>query len=171
MRALILVPLCLVAACSEGGEQQKKKEAAAKTVTAGQWETTHEVTGIRSTDKTEPALKAAAGDKETGSVCVPKGEEATPPPELFAGPGYECSYKNSYIRNGRVTASLGCTREGIDGELMMSVEGKYTATTFEGTVSTTSYLPGRGDFEMNRKMSGRHAADACQAAAAEPKAG
>ena len=170
MRALILVPLCLVAACSEGGEQ-KKKEGPAKNVTAGQWETSYEVTAIRSTDKTEPALKAAEGDRETGSVCIPAGGEATPPPELFAGPGHECSYKNSYIRNGRITASLSCTREGIEGDLMMTVEGKYTATTFEGTVSTTTYLPGRGDFEMSRKMSGRHTAASCQAPAAEPKAG
>ena len=166
MRALILVPLCLVAACSEGGE--KKKEAAAANVTAGQWTTEHEVTSIRSTDKTELALKAAEGDKETGSVCIPAGGEAKPAPQLFAGPGYECQYKNSYIRKGRITASLSCRREGIDGELMMTVEGKYTATTFDGTVSTTSYLPGRGDFEMNRQMSGRHVAAACQAA--EPKA-
>ena len=169
MRALILLPLCFAASCSEGSEPKKKTEAPAAKVTAGQWETAHEVTAIRSTDKTQPALKAAAGDKATGSTCIPAGGEAEPPPELFAGPGYKCGYKSSYIRNGGITASLNCRREGIAGDLMMTVEGSYTATTFEGTVSTTSYLPGRGDFEMSRKMTGRHVGATCQAA--EPKAG
>ena len=167
MRILIAAPLCLaVAACGGGGEEKKKEEAAAATMAAGQWETSHEVTAIRSTDKTEPAVKAAAGDRETGSVCIEAGKEATPDPALFAGPGHTCQYKNSYIRSGRITASLNCKREGVDGDLMMTVEGKYTGTTFEGTVSTTSYLPGRGDFEMSRKMSGRQTAPACQAAPA-----
>ena len=169
MRALILLPLCLAAACSERGEGEKKEEGPAAKVTAGQWETGHEVTTMRSTDKTEPALKAAAGDKETGSACIPAGGEAEPPPALFAGAGHTCRYKNSYIRNGRITASLACRRKGIDGELMMTVEGTYTATTLEGTVSTTSFLPGRGDFEMRRKLTGRHVAASCQSA--EPKAG
>jgi hypothetical protein len=166
MRALIIAPLCLaVAACGGGGEEKKKEEAAAATMAAGQWETTYEVTSMRSADKTEPALKAAVGDKETGAACIEAGKETAPEPALFAGPGNKCSYKNSYIRNGRITASLSCRRSGVEGELMMTVEGKYTGTTFEGTVSTQSYLPGRGDFEMSRKMSGRQTGATCQAAA------
>ena len=167
MRILTIVPLCVaVAACGGGGEEKKKAEGQAANMAAGQWETTHEVTAMRSADKTEPALKAAVGDKETGAACIEAGKEATPDAALFAGPGNKCSYKNTYIRNGRITASLSCRRAGIDGELMMTVEGKYTGTTFEGTVSTQSYLPGRGDFEMSRKMSGRQTGPTCQAAPA-----
>ena len=170
MRILTIVPLCVaVAACGGAGEEKKKDAAAPAAMTAGQWETSFEVAAMRSTDKTEPALKAAVGDKETGAACIDAGKEAEPAPALFAGPGYECQYKNSYIRNGRITASLGCTRKGIDGELVMSVDGKSTATTFEGTVSTTSFLPGRGDFEMSRKVSGRQTGPTCQAAAPESK--
>ena len=171
MRILTIAPLCLaVAACGGGGEEKKKKEAApAAAMAAGQWETSFEVAAMRSTDKTEPALKAAVGDKETGAACIEAGKEATPDTALFAGPGHKCSYKNTYIRNGRITASLGCTRKGIEGELVMSVDGKSTATTFEGTVSTSSFLPGRGDFEMSRKVTGRQTGPTCQAAAPESK--
>lgn len=165
MRILTIVPLCVaVAACGGGGEEKKETEVQAATMAAGQWETTYEVTSMRSVDKTEPALKAASGDKETGSACIEAGKEATPDAALFAGPGNTCSYKNSYIRNGRITASLSCRRPGVNGELMMTVEGKYTGTTFDGTVSTQSYLPGSGDFEMSRKMSGRQTGATCQAA-------
>ena len=162
MRILVMLPLCFVAACS-GGSEEKKKEAAAETIDAGQWETSFEVTKFGSTDKTEPAVAAAVGDKATHPSCVPEAEKATPPPGLFAGEGYDCDYKNSYIRKGRITASLSCRRAGIEGEIMMSVDGSYKADSFEGMVSTTTYLPGRGDFQMERKLSGRKTAAACQA--------
>ena len=168
MRNLTMLAACSLAACSGGGEE-KKVEAAAATMEAGQWQTDFEVTGHRTTDKTEPALKAAVGDKETGSACIAAGSEATPPPELFSGPGYKCSYKTSYIRNGRINAALTCSRAGLSGEIMMSVDGTYTGTTFEGTVSTSTYLVSNGDFASTRKISGRKAGPTC--AAEEPAAG
>ncbi len=169
MRAFLIGTLCLVAGCS-GGEEPKKEEAAPATMAAGQWETSFEVTSHRSTDKTEPAVAAKVGDKETGPACIAKGEEAKPAPELFAGPGHKCSYKDSYIRGGRISATLSCRREGVAaGDLMMVVDGDYKADSFEGTVTTTTFFPGEGDFQMNRKISGRKVADTCQAA--ETKAG
>jgi hypothetical protein len=132
---------------------------------AGQWETSFEVTSIRSTDKTEPALKAAAGDKETGSACIAAGSEASPPGELFAGPGHKCQTQTAYNRNGRINTQLKCTREGISGDVMMTVQGTYTGTSFDGTVETLTYLPGRGDFEMSRKVSGRKTGGTCAAGA------
>jgi hypothetical protein len=166
MRILYILPVCLLAACSEGGGGggEKKAEQAAASLEAGQWETSFEVTGMRSTDQTEPALKAAAGDKETGTACIAAGSEATPPPELFAGPGHTCTYKSSYIRNGRLNASLTCRRPDVQGEMMISVQGSYTGTSFGGTADTTTYLPGRGDFEMGRKITGRKTGPTCAAA-------
>ena len=160
MRALILVPFLAVAACSgEGGEKKEEKAARPASFPAGQWQADFEVENIRSTDKTEPALAAKAGDKESVAACATEG--AGPPPELLAGPGYQCQPKNSYVRNGRMTVSLDCTREGIEGQVMMTVDGTYSADTVEGTVHTTTYLPGRGDFEMSRKFSGRRTGDTC----------
>jgi hypothetical protein len=165
MRNLTILSACLLAACGSGGGEQKKAEEAAvpAAMAAGQWETAFEVTALRSVDKTTPALKAAVGDKETGSTCIPAGSEAEPPPAVFAGPGYDCTYKNSYIRNGRLNAALNCTRAGVNGQFMMAVQGSSTADGFEGTVDTTTYLPGDGDFEMSRKVTGRKTAASCTA--------
>jgi hypothetical protein len=159
-RISMIVPLCLIAACS-GGNEKKADEAVAATMAAGQWEISSEVTSFRSADKATPALKAAVGDKSKVAACI---EGAEPPPELFAGEGYECDYKNSYIRNGRINASLTCKREALEGEIMMSVQGSYAGESFEGTVEATSYLPGEGDFVMSSKISGNHTGPTCQPA-------
>jgi hypothetical protein len=165
MRAYLIASAFLAtAACSGGGEENKAEEAPAA-LAAGQWEVASEVTAFRSTDKALPALKAAVGDKATSTACIEKGDEDKPKPELFAGTGYECKYRETYFRRGRINASLSCERESIEGEIMMNVEGKYTAAGFEGTVTATSFLRGEGDFAMTSKITGRKTADACAPAA------
>lgn len=162
MRAAIIVPFCLAAAaCSGGGEEKKAAAEIPATFPAGQWESSFETSAIRSTDQTTPALEAKAGDKETASACVTEADTAQPPAHLLVGQGYECSYKSAYIRSGRLNASLSCRREGITGELMMSVSGNYTADTMEGTVETTTYLPGDGDYSQTRSFTGRKTGDTC----------
>lgn len=166
MRHLTILSACLLAACGGGGEEKKAEEqVAAANLEAGQWETSFEVRSIRSTDKTTPALKAASGDKETGSACIAAGSEASPPGELFAGRGYKCRTQNAYNRNGRINTQLKCTKSGISGDHMLSVQGTYTGTSFEGTVDTITYLPGAGDFEMSRTVSGRKTGATCAAEA------
>jgi hypothetical protein len=162
MRAFTFVPLLVLAACSEGGGgDQKKVEEAPATMEAGQWETSFELASIRSVDKTTPAVKGAMGDKESGKSCIAEADRSAPPTALFSGQGYDCSYKSSYIKNGRISASLDCKRAGVSGQFLMSVSGNYTRDSFEGTVGTTTYLPGEGDFEMNRKISGRRSGPTC----------
>jgi hypothetical protein len=165
MRIFMIVPLCLAAACSGGGEENKAE--AADSMQAGQWEISTEVADFRSTDKATPALKAAAGDKAAGPACIEAGKEDEPPAEMFAGVGYECDYKDRYISGGRVNLTLECEREALEGKVMVSVQGKYTGDSLEGTATATSFLPGDGDFVMNSKISGRRTGPACAAPAAE----
>lgn len=167
MRCLIIVPLCLAAACSGEGGGEKKAEEAAATMQAGQWEVTSEVTAFRSTDKATPALKAAVGDKATSPVCIEAGKEGKPPAAIFAGAGYECEYKDSYIRSGRITATLDCERDALEGKIFMTIEGTYKGDSFEGTASSNSFLSGDGDFAMNSKFSGRRTGPTCSAPAEE----
>jgi hypothetical protein len=165
MRGLIVIPLCLAAACSGGGEENKVAEAA-NAMQSGQWEISSEVSDFRSTDKATPALKAAAGDKSAAPACIEAGKEDKPPAEMFAGVGYECDYKDRYISGGRINLSLECDREALEGKVMVSVQGTYTGESFEGTSTATSFLPGDGDFVMNSKISGRRTGPACAAPAA-----
>jgi hypothetical protein len=169
MRALIIVPLCLAAACSGGGGVENKAEEAADTLQAGQWEVSYEVTNFRSTDKATPALKAAVGDKATAPACIEAGKEDKPPPEMFAGTGYECEYKDHYVQSGRINVSLDCERDALEGHIMVTVEGTYKGDSFEGTSNSTSYLSGDGDFAMSSKFSGRRTGPACAAPAADAK--
>jgi hypothetical protein len=169
MRALIIVPLCLAAACSGGGGEEKVEDAAA-TMQAGQWEITTEVTNFRSTDKATPALKAAIGDKATSTACVEAGKEGKPPAEMFAGAGYECDYKDHYMRSGRINVSLNCERDALEGNILMTVEGTYTGDSFEGKANANSFLSGEGDFAMNTKFSGRRTGPTCAAPPEDGKA-
>ena len=170
MRALIIGPLCLAAACSGGGEEKKADEAAAA-MQSGQWEISSEVSDFRSTDKATPALKAAAGDKSAAPACIEAGKEDKPPAEMFAGLGYECEYKDRYISGGRINLSLECEREALEGKVMMSVQATYKGDSFEGTTTATSFLPGDGDFVMNSRVSGRRTGPTCAAPAAEDSKG
>jgi hypothetical protein len=169
MRFLIIVPLCLAAACSGGGGEEKKTEETAATMQAGQWEISSEVTEFRSTDKATPALKAAVGDKASTPACIEAGKEGKPPAAMFAGAGYECDYKDSYIRSGRITATLECERDALDGKIFMTIQGSYKGDSFEGTSNASSYLSGDGDFAMNSKISGRRTGPTCAAPAEDAK--
>ena len=171
MRALIIVPLCLAAACSGGGGEENKAEEAAAAMQAGQWEISSEVTNFRSTDKATPALKAAIGDKATAPACVEAGKEDKPPPEMFAGAGYECDYKDAYVRSGRINVSLDCERDALEGHILMTVEGTYTGDSFQGTTTANSFLSGEGDFAMNSKVTGRRIGPTCAAPPAEDAKG
>ena len=165
MRALIIVPLCLAAACSDGGGEANKAAEAADSMQSGQWEISSEVTAFRSTDKATPALKAAVGDKATAPACIEGGKEDKPPAAMFAGVGYECDYKDRYLRGGRINVSLECERESLEGKIQMTVEGTYTGDTFTGTTNANSFLSGDGDFAMTTKVNGRRTGPTCVAPA------
>jgi hypothetical protein len=157
--------LCLGAAACGGGPEEKKAEEVPAMLPAGTWTVSSEVTALRSLDGTPPAIKAKVGDKDSATFCVPKAS-AQPEAALFAGSGYTCGYKSAYIKEGILNATIDCRRADIEGSILMSVQGSYTATGFTGTADTTAYLPGRGDFAMSRKISGSVKPGACTPAPA-----
>ncbi|MEA3036432.1 MAG: hypothetical protein QOH04_2204 [Sphingomonadales bacterium] len=167
MRIMLIVPFCLAAAACGGGDNgaNDQEAAAPPTIPAGTWNSEFEVKAFRSTDKTTPALKAKEGDKEQASSCVPGGQSERPPASLFSGAGYDCTYSNSYIKDGTINAALVCSRPELKGQVNMNVSGSYDAKSFEATVDSTSYLPGDGDFTMSRHVKGKVTPGACQPAA------
>ena len=97
-----------------------------------------EVTQLASTDKTTPATKLKQGGKQVIKACV--AADGKPAPELFAEEGDKCEIKNSYIRNGRMSAQMSCKREGLTGEAMPAMMGSFTADGFEGEITTLTYF-------------------------------
>jgi hypothetical protein len=171
MRTLLILPLCAAAAACSGGDEGSKNEAAAApaSIPGGTWNSEFEVKAFRSADKTTPALKAKEGDKEEAASCVPENQREQPPAALFSGPGYSCTYSNSYIKDGMINASLVCTRPELKGQVNMTVSGSYDDKSFEAQVDSTSFLPGDGDFTMSRKVKGKLAPGSCQSEAADAK--
>lgn len=171
MRMLALVPLLLVAACSEdAGADQKATDAAAKKamrLSAGQWETTAQYSTINVTEGDTPAIEAAINTPMTGTGCVEEAEAKKPEPALFAAEGDSCSYQNFYMSRGRLTADMRCSREGVPGEIMVSLQGNYTADSFELTTDTRTILAGPGDIQAAGTLTGRRTGPTCAPAATE----
>ena len=154
-----------LAAC---GEQAAPVEQAAAALQPGLYEVTSEVTSLSSTDNTTPSTKAKQGDKSTIKACV--GADGKPAPELFSeGEGDKCEIKNSYIRNGRLSAQMSCRREGMRGEIMPAMMGSFKADSFEGDITSLTYFIEEGDYRMSRKVSARRVGD-CPAGGVEAPA-
>ncbi|HEY6916391.1 MAG TPA: DUF3617 domain-containing protein [Allosphingosinicella sp.] len=168
MRAIALMPLIVLAACS-GAEADQKADTSNLKMEAGQWEAASEVISVDSLDKTPPAIKTAVGDKATEIDCLATADVAKPQPALFVGADAgECTYESFYMSRGRLNATLGCERKDVEGDIQVSLEGSYTATSYDVTARTQTYLPGPGDVAIGRKVAGKKVAAQC--AAPDPKA-
>ena len=167
MRGMIMMAgAMLLAGCGSGGEAPAKQEIAAK-LGAGLYEVTAEVASLVSTDKTTPATKLKLGDKVNVRACV--CADGAPDPVLLAEAGDTCKSNSSYVRKGRMSLQLGCSRAGDNGNVMVAVDGKITADGFDSTATTLTQFYGQGDYKMTRKLTAKRVGD-CPAGSA-PKAG
>ena len=86
-------------------------------------------------------------------ACV--AADGTLDPAIFAEAGEKCTATNSYMRGGRMSLQLSCTRPDAPGQIMPGVDGKFTADHFEGTATTTTYLTGSGDYALTRTITAK----------------
>lgn len=155
---LIVTSAFALAACGQEAAAPPAKVAAPARLPAGQYEVTATVESLASTDKTPVPTFAKAGDTATAQGCV--GEDGVPKAELLAAPGDACAVKEPYIRGGRMNLTLDCTRPG-QGKVMATVDGKYTAEGFTGTLIATTAFVGSGDYRLVEKLTARKVADQC----------
>jgi hypothetical protein len=156
-----IAAVMMLAACG-GEEPAPVAETAPAKLAAGLYELTSEVTMLESTDKAAPATKLAKGAKSVIKACVTP--EGVPDPALLGEEGDKCEIKNSYIRNGRMSAQMSCTRDGKSGPVMPAMMGSFKGDTFEGDIDTLTYFVDTGDYRMTRKISAKRVGD-CPAAA------
>lgn len=157
-----------IAACGSEPQQQAKADKAPASLMPGLYEVSGEVTQLASTDNTTPATKLKQGDKMVIRACV--AADGAPNPALLAEEGDDCTIKNSYIRNGRMSAQMSCKREGMTGEVMPAMMGSFTKDGFEGEISTLTYFIKDGDYRLTRKIAAKRVGD-CPAGGAAPQAG
>ena len=166
MRTIVLgfAAAGLLAACSGDAAKQAKKEAKADALQAGEYEVTDKVEELRSTDNSTPAtaMKAAAAGEAspTSRICIAK--DGAIDPKIFAEAGDKCAPTGSYMRGGRLSYQFNCTRAGKGG-LSQLIDGKFTADSFEVSVSTSTYFSGPGDYALNRTLTGKRVGE-CPAA-------
>lgn len=155
MRALFLIPVAALAACE--GEQKAKAPPAAAALQAGQWESSFEVGILRELDEGRPRLNLPAGTRVAASACVAPDSASRPPPELFVGDDFQsCRWgENFYMRNGRLNSAMTCRRRGIDGNVEVTVNVDFTATSFEGSVEFATRLVSDGDVHISATSRGR----------------
>ena len=165
MRWIALIPVLAAAAACGGGEAEQNKTATkAASLAAGQWELTSEVTAFSVVDGGTAQIDTPVGTRETHSVCVGGGR---PPSALFAGEGYRCRYDNYYGRNGRVNATMMCSREGLSGSIPITADGQFTADTHDYTRDLRTALSGDGDVQITARVTGRRTGDCTPQAAGD----
>ena len=166
MRTIILgvAAAGLLAACSGDSAKEAKKEAKAQALKPGEYEVTDKVDELRSTDNSTPATAikvAAAGEPSpTSRICV--GADGAIDPKLFAEAGDKCTPTGSYMRGGRLSFQSNCNRSGKGGVSQL-VDGKFTADSFEATVTSSTFFSGPGDYTLVRTLTGRRVGE-CSAA-------
>jgi hypothetical protein len=154
--------LMMLAAC--GSEAPKPVEAATpKTLVAGDYEVSSEVTKLVSADKTTPATALKLGAKEVIRACV--AADGTPDPKMFVEAGDACTATNSYVRSGRMSVQYTCKRAG-KGELYLNADGNYTADGYKALVTGASSFPGTGDYSLTRTLTAKRVGD-CAAGVAK----
>jgi hypothetical protein len=152
MRALALLPLLFVASCGDGAAENKTAAAAAAP-SPGQWELTSQVTRFRKADQGRASIDTPVGTRATQSLCVaPSGRLPT---EMFSGEGFTCSFGNYYVRNGHAGVTVSCTREGLTGEIPMTIDGTFTADSITLHRNLRTALVGDGDVEIDSDITGR----------------
>ena len=148
---------------SDGGNTAQAAATAAS-LQPGEYELSTIVEEVRSTDDSTPATELKAGaPATTARACV--AADGALDAAMFAEAGDQCNVTDSYVRNGRMSVQLRCTRDGKGGHVMQLVDGDFEADSFEATVLGSTGFAGPGDYETRRKVTARRVGD-CPAAAA-----
>ena len=161
MRALALLPLLFAASCGDGAAENKAVPAA-EALAPGQWALTSQVTLFRKADQGRARIDTPVGTSATQSLCVAPGGRL--PTELFSGDGFTCGYTSYYVRGGHANVSLDCHREGLTGNILMTVDGTFDANGANLHRSLRTILTTDGDVEIEATVTG-HRTGACTPAA------
>ena len=162
MRMILLVPsIALVAACSGGG---------ADTIQPGQWEMVTQMTSVEAPGAPEPVVaqmrSAMANQRQTQSTCITP-EQARNPSRNMVGQSNNaagCEFSDTTFAGGNIRIRANCRPPGA-GQMEMSVDGDYTATTMNGRIAVNMQAPGMAggggvqQIRMSGTLTGRRTGD------------
>ena len=150
MKRLVLpaLPLALLFACSPS----------AVSLQPGMWETTIQFTSI-DLPGVPPAELAATramlGRPQTRSACMTPAEAANPAEHMMnpGGSGNACQLSDSTFAGGAIRIHGSCQAPGRPTS-QMSMEGSYTATTMQATISSEIHAPAGAAGPQSGRMAG-----------------
>jgi hypothetical protein len=152
VRLMALGAILALGACGETNKAEAPKAQTPRTLPAGEYEVTSEVTKLASADKSTPATKLKQGDKATTRGCV--DDKGVPDMALFVEAGDQCTVMNSFARAGRLSIQYECQRAGR-GKIYPNLDGNTTADGFKAMVNAASSFPGDGDYQLRIDMVGK----------------
>ena len=168
MRTIIVtaaVAVFLGGCGSEAPVENKASTTRVAALTPGEYELSWTVVDVKSTDQTTPATSLKAGAPATTSrTCI--GPDNAIEPAAFAEGNDKCNANEQYIKNGRMSLQLKCTRSGKSGNAMQGIDGDFTADGFEATILGSTGFGGSGDYNMTRKVVGKRVGDCAAEGAA-----
>jgi hypothetical protein len=164
-RVLILTPLALaaLAGCAPATNQ----------IEAGQWELVTETQSIALSNASEEVrdqLQSRTGRPNSDRLCL-TDEQARrllelPKQFVSGGNAAACHFTDETYTNGVLhlagTCPAGSAMGGPSGNLTNSLEGRFTATTFNSTVHVQGpnlVAPGGGDMSVTISLRGRRIGD------------
>lgn len=155
--------MTLVAAC---GSEPAKPVATekAKTLSAGEYEVSSEVTKLASADKSTPATGYKMGDKNVIRTCI--AADGALNPAMFIEKGDSCTAQSSYVRSGRLSVQYQCSRPGR-GNVYPAADGNFTADGFEAIVTVGTAFSGDGDYNLTQHLTAKRVGDCPPASAAK----
>lgn len=178
---LMTASLATLAACGGGTGADKDgdgkitkdemaSEASNVKIEAGEWEITNEITSVDMDEAKIPAeargaadamIKGMVGQKQVTKNCVTEEQAKKPGADFFqTGDSGDCTYKEFVMSDGTLKLAMTCTspadpasKEKATADITMN--GKYTATSYDLTATFSSELPQMGTMAFNAKTTGK----------------
>jgi hypothetical protein len=142
------IPIAFLVACSPG----------AVSLQPGMWETTIQFTSI-DVPGVPPAqvaaMRAMMSQPQTHSECMTPEEAANPAQRMMnpSSNGNACQFSDSTFAGGTIRVHGTCQAQGR-GTSQTNMEGTYTATTMQATVSSEIHPPAGTPGPQSVRMSG-----------------
>lgn len=125
---------------------------------AGEWMLTRRTTGYNTPTVTPTQYQAALKTVREDKVCIALDDKGLPNADALAGAdGTDCTYKEPFVRGGRLIATLACKTAAGTSDIM--VEGNYTADTLTLGSTTTKTQGGQTVERTTHDVTGKRIGD------------
>lgn len=185
MLAAGIAAIAVTAACGGGGGNNAGAGAGGGPAQRqpGQWESTAKVTAINiagAPPEVQARANSQVGQTQTGSECLTPEQARDPLAQMrrmmaSQGPTANCNFTDQVFSGGTIRIRGTCPAPG-GGSAEISLEGTFTATTMQATMTVNAQAPaaaasqGVTGMRVTAEMTGRRTGECTAGAAPAPGA-